>query len=118
VIIFPKATSRYVVNQPLNLVEAKDNYDLNINVKGGGITGQAGAIRLGIARALIKIDSELRGALKKAGFLTRDAREVERKNMDSAEPESLSNSQKDRFEIIYFLYGPPIGGLFFLPKCI
>jgi small subunit ribosomal protein S9 len=76
---FPKATSRYVVNQPLNLVEAKDNYDLNINVKGGGITGQAGAIRLGIARALIKIDSELRGALKKAGFLTRDAREVERK---------------------------------------
>lgn len=76
---FPKATSRYVVNQPLSLVNANDKYDIVINVKGGGITGQAGAIRLGISRALIKVDEQLRGELKKAGFLTRDSRKVERK---------------------------------------
>ena len=76
---FPKATSRYVVNQPVNLLKLADKFDININVKGGGTTGQAGACRLGIARALIKIDAELRGELKKAGFLTRDPRKVERK---------------------------------------
>ncbi len=76
---FPKATSRYVVNQPLNLLSANDQYDININVKGGGITGQAGAIRLGISRALVKINETCRGELKKAGFLTRDSRKVERK---------------------------------------
>lgn len=76
---FPLATSRYVVSQPLNLLKVSDKYDLNINVKGGGTTGQAGAIRLGIARALIKLDPTIRGELKKAGFLTRDPRKVERK---------------------------------------
>ncbi len=76
---FPKATSRYVVEQPFNLLEVSDKYDLNINVKGGGTTGQAGAIRLGIARALAEINASDRGALKAAGFLTRDARKVERK---------------------------------------
>lgn len=76
---FPKATSRYVVEQPFNLLGNGDKYDLNINVKGGGITGQAGAIRLGIARALAELNPTDRGALKKAGFLTRDARKVERK---------------------------------------
>jgi small subunit ribosomal protein S9 len=76
---FPKATSRYVVNQPLNLLEVLGNYDFKINVMGGGITGQAGAIRLGIARALIKFNPAFRDALKKAGFLTRDSRKVERK---------------------------------------
>lgn len=76
---FPLATSRYVVNQPLNLLKIADKYDLNINVKGGGTTGQAGAIRLGIARAILKLDPTARGELKKAGFLTRDARKVERK---------------------------------------
>lgn len=76
---FPKATSRYVVDQPATLLEVKDKYDININVKGGGITGQAGAIRLGIARALAEMSPSDRGALKKAGFLTRDARKVERK---------------------------------------
>ncbi len=74
-----QATSRYVVNQPLNLLKVSDKYDVVINVKGGGITGQAGAIRLGIARALVKVDPTVRGELKKAGFLTRDARKVERK---------------------------------------
>ncbi len=76
---FPKATSRYVVNQPLSLLKLSDKYDLNVNVKGGGTTGQAGAIRLGVSRALLKVDPTLRGELKKAGFLTRDARVVERK---------------------------------------
>ncbi len=76
---FPKATNRYVVNQPANLLKISDRYDINVNVRGGGTTGQAGAIRLGIARALIKLDPTIRGELKKAGFLTRDARKVERK---------------------------------------
>lgn len=76
---FPKATSRYVVEQPFELLGVKDKYDLNINVKGGGTTGQAGAIRLGIARALVAINEGDRGTLKKAGFLTRDSRKVERK---------------------------------------
>ncbi|MCP4913886.1 MAG: 30S ribosomal protein S9 [Oligoflexia bacterium] len=76
---FPKGTNRYVVNQPLNLLKLADKYDININVRGGGTTGQAGAIRLGVARALIKLDPTLRGELKKAGFLTRDPRKVERK---------------------------------------
>lgn len=76
---FPKATSRYVVEQPFNLLGNGDKFDLNINVKGGGTTGQAGAIRLGIARALAELNPTDRGALKKAGFLTRDARKVERK---------------------------------------
>ncbi|MDC1173796.1 30S ribosomal protein S9 [Bacteriovoracaceae bacterium] len=76
---FPKGTNRYVVNQPLNLLKLADKYDINVNVKGGGTTGQAGAIRLGVARALIKLDPTLRVELKKAGFLTRDSRKVERK---------------------------------------
>jgi small subunit ribosomal protein S9 len=76
---FPKGTNRYVVNQPLNLLKLSDKYDININVKGGGTTGQAGACRLGIARAVLKLDPTLRGELKKAGFLTRDSRKVERK---------------------------------------
>lgn len=76
---FPKATSRYVVNQPLNLVDVNGKYDFNINVQGGGTTGQSGAIRLAISRCLIKLMPELRGELKKAGFLTRDSRKVERK---------------------------------------
>ncbi len=76
---FPKATSRYIVFQPLNLLKVNENYDFNINVKGGGVTGQAGAIRLGIARALLKLAPNSRPELKVAGFLTRDPRKVERK---------------------------------------
>ncbi len=76
---FPKATSRYIVYQPLNLLKVNDNYDFKINVKGGGVTGQAGAIRLGIARALLKLAPNSRKELKVAGFLTRDPRKVERK---------------------------------------
>jgi small subunit ribosomal protein S9 len=76
---FPKATSRYIVYQPLNLLKMNDTYDFKINVKGGGVTGQAGAIRLGISRALLKLAPSSRAELKLAGFLTRDARKVERK---------------------------------------
>lgn len=76
---FPKGTDRYVVNQPLSLLNLSDKYDILINVRGGGTTGQAGATRLGVARALLKVDPSLRAELKKAGFLTRDPRKVERK---------------------------------------
>lgn len=76
---FPKATCRYICNQPFNLLKIGDQYDLVVNVRGGGTTGQAGAIRLGISRVLAKLDPNTRPELKKAGFLTRDARKVERK---------------------------------------
>jgi len=76
---FPQATSRYVVEQPFNLLGNGDKFDINVNVRGGGITGQSGAIRLGITRALVALNSADRPALKAAGFLTRDARKVERK---------------------------------------
>ena len=68
-----------MVNQPLNLLKVAGKYDILINVNGGGTTGQAGAVRLGVARALVKLDPTVRSELKKAGFLTRDARKVERK---------------------------------------
>ncbi|WP_139905838.1 30S ribosomal protein S9 [Clostridium thermarum] len=72
-------TLKIIVNQPLVLTGTKDSYDVLVNVHGGGFTGQAGAIRHGIARALVKADETLRGTLKKAGFLTRDPRMKERK---------------------------------------
>ena len=68
-----------MVNQPLDLLKVGDKYDLKINVRGGGSTGQAGAIRLGIARVLTTLDAGSRSVLKAAGFLTRDSRKVERK---------------------------------------
>lgn len=70
-----------IVRQPLESSEHADTFDLNVTVKGGGMNGQAGAIRLGIARALLAYNEELRGDLRRAGFLTRDAREVERKKV-------------------------------------
>jgi len=75
---FCKATSRYIVNQPLNLLKLNDKFDVKVNVRGGGTTGQAGAVRLGISRAVLKVNPTLRGELKAAGFLTRDSRKVER----------------------------------------
>lgn len=74
-----RETLEMVVEQPLNIVSLSDKVDIKVNVRGGGLSGQAGAIRHGISRALIKYDEELRGALKKGGFLTRDPRMVERK---------------------------------------
>lgn len=78
---FARETARMVVRQPLELTENTDNFDLFITVNGGGVTGQAGAIRHGITRALIEYDETLRSALRKAGYVTRDAREVERKKV-------------------------------------
>ena len=74
-----RETLAIVVTQPLDLTYQRNSYDLKVNVKGGGLSGQASAIRLGIARALNEVSSDFRPALKQAGFLTRDAREVERK---------------------------------------
>ncbi|MCF8565977.1 30S ribosomal protein S9 [Alicyclobacillus tolerans] len=76
---FGLETLKLIVKQPLLLTETMGRYDVHANVYGGGISGQAGAIRHGIARALLKVDPELRSALKKAGLLTRDARMKERK---------------------------------------
>jgi len=76
---FPTGILQYVVLQPLNLLGVAGQYDINVNLDGGGITGQAEALRLGISRAMLEINPESRPALKAAGFLTRDPREVERK---------------------------------------
>jgi small subunit ribosomal protein S9 len=78
---FGRETARMVVRQPLQVTQMVDRLDLAITVEGGGNTGQAGAIRHGIARALVEYDEGLRSPLRKAGFLTRDAREVERKKV-------------------------------------
>lgn len=78
---FSRKTSRMVVRQPLELVELSSKFDIKVNVDGGGSTGQAGAIRHGITRALMAFDESLREPLRKAGFVTRDAREVERKKI-------------------------------------
>jgi small subunit ribosomal protein S9 len=76
---FPSLTLQYIVLQPLNLIGVVEKYDIKVNLDGGGPTGQAEALRLAISRALVEIDAESRKALKAAGFLTRDPREVERK---------------------------------------
>ncbi|MCZ6804110.1 MAG: 30S ribosomal protein S9, partial [Proteobacteria bacterium] len=78
---FGRETGRMIVRQPLETVELLGQMDINITVKGGGISGQAGAIRHGITRALIEYDETLRKPLRQAGFVTRDAREVERKKV-------------------------------------
>jgi len=78
---FGRETARMIVRQPLEKVEMVDTFDINATVSGGGISGQAGAIRLGVTRALMEYDEELRKPLRKAGYVTRDAREVERKKV-------------------------------------
>jgi small subunit ribosomal protein S9 len=80
-VFFGRQTARMIVRQPLELVNMNDKLDFNISVSGGGMSGQAGAIRHGITRALMEYDGGLRPALRKAGFVTRDAREVERKKV-------------------------------------
>ena len=76
---FPNRVLKMVIRQPLAITETSDKFDIVVNVAGGGMTGQAGAIRHGLSRALLEFNPELRPKLKSAGFLTRDAREVERK---------------------------------------
>ena len=78
---FGRKTARMIVRQPLEITDTLDGFDVNVFVKGGGNTGQAGAIRHGITRALMVYDESLRSPLRKAGYVTRDAREVERKKV-------------------------------------
>jgi len=78
---FGRKTAQMIVRQPLELMQVTDTFDVNVTVKGGGTTGQAGAIRHGLTRALMQYDESMRPTLRKAGFVTRDAREVERKKV-------------------------------------
>jgi small subunit ribosomal protein S9 len=80
-VYFGRETARMIVRQPLELLDMVSTFDINVNVQGGGGSGQAGAIRHGITRALLAYDEEFRPALRAAGFVTRDAREVERKKV-------------------------------------
>ncbi len=80
---FGRETARMIVRQPLEAVQMTDRFDVDANVDGGGTTGQAGAIRHGLTRALMDYDESLRPTLRAAGFVTRDAREVERKNLEA-----------------------------------
>jgi small subunit ribosomal protein S9 len=76
---FPNPTHRMILSEPLRLTQTEEVYDVDVTIHGGGVTGQAGAVRLGIARALIELDPELRPVLKRAGFLSRDDRKKESK---------------------------------------
>ncbi len=80
-VFFGRKTAQMIVRQPLELTDLKDKFDVTVTVSGGGTTGQAGAIRHGLTRALMQYDESLRSSLRKAGFVTRDAREVERKKV-------------------------------------
>jgi len=80
-VFFGRKTAQMIVRQPLELMQLTDTFDINVTVKGGGTTGQAGAIRHGLTRALMQYDEAMRPALRKAGFVTRDSREVERKKV-------------------------------------
>ncbi|MDO8329985.1 MAG: 30S ribosomal protein S9 [Fluviicoccus sp.] len=80
-VYFGRETARMIVRQPLELIEGADKFDVYVTVSGGGIGGQAGAIRHGITRALVEYDETLKSALRQAGFVTRDSREVERKKL-------------------------------------
>ena len=81
---FGRETARMIVRQPLELTQMTEKFDIKVTVEGGGTTGQAGAIRLGISRALVEYDENLKSELRRAGFMTRDAREVERKKYGQA----------------------------------
>lgn len=78
---FGRETARMIIRQPLEVADVVDRFDIRVTVKGGGASGQAGAIRHGVARALVEYDESLRPDLRRAGFITRDAREVERKKV-------------------------------------
>ncbi len=80
-VFFGRKTAQMIVRQPLELTQLTEKFNVNVTVKGGGTTGQAGAIRHGLTRALMAYDESLRPGLRKAGFVTRDAREVERKKV-------------------------------------
>jgi len=108
---FARETGRMVVRQPLELTGHLESFDIKVNVHGGGETGQAGAVRHGITRALIDYDATLKPALSQAGFVTRDAREVERRRSASARhvvassSASVNRCEKARFRAGFFLSG-------------
>jgi len=83
-VYFARPVLRLILNQALQIANREDQYDVTVSVKGGGLSGQAGAVRHGLSKALTYYEPELRGALKKAGFLTRDSRVVERKKYGKA----------------------------------
>src|SRR5574344_269677 len=101
---FGRPTSRMIVVQPLELLELSDKVDLFITVVGGGITGQAGAIRHGITRALMQYDESFRPALRKAGFVTRDARAVERNKVGLHKARKRPQYSKREYEFNNILY--------------
>lgn len=103
---------KVIVKQPLVTTNSLDKFDVIAKVTGGGISGQAGAVRHGIARALVEANSEYRPALKSAGFLTRDARMKERKNTDLKKQERHLNSQRDRQINIFQNLGNKISEVF------
>ena len=98
---FGLKTLELIVRQPLNLTETVDKYDVIANVAGGGVTGQAGAIRHGITRALMEMNAELRPALKKAGFVTRDPREKERRKYGLKKARKASQFSKRKSLVRY-----------------
>lgn len=97
---FGRETAQMVVRQPLELVDATEKFDVYITVKGGGISGQAGAIRHGITRALMQYDETLRRTLRSAGFVTRDSREVERKKVGLRKARRRPQFSKDRKSVV------------------
>ena len=102
---FGLETLKLIVRQPLNLTDTNDKFDIVCTVAGGGVTGQAGAIRHGLSRALLVFDPELRPTLKKAGFLTRDPR-MKEKNTVSRLPVVLLSFQRDNFLQVTYLFKP------------
>ena len=110
---FGRETSSMIVNQPLDVVDMHNKFDFNIIVKGGGDTGQAGAIRLGVTRALIAYDEATRADLRKAGLVTRDARIVERKKVGKKKArKSEQYSKRQSFTKPNNKTNPPIVGFF------
>ena len=93
---FPVQTTQYKLEQPFKILDISAQYDVNVNVQGGGTTGQAEAIRLAISRALCEVNLDNRTSLKSEGLLTRDARVVERKNLGRKNQEKSSNGLKDK----------------------
>jgi len=105
-VYFPSPLLQYVVKQPLNKLGVAEKYDIKVNLDGGGFNGQAGALRLAIARALVKINPEDKPALKSEGFMTRDPREVERKNRVNPKLVRDSNSRnvKHIYNFLFTIY--------------
>jgi len=118
---FPTATLQYKVNQPLALTNNEDNFDVKVNVFGGGVTGQAEAVRLALSRAMCELDEDNRGILKPEGLLTRDPRMVERKKFGQKRPERNSSSLNVNIlflnQLLLSIVGQPLR-LSLASKCI